>query len=237
MHRIFQRRHRLPCASLSRDACALAIALLIVCEAVSQNSVPWQLPSSSPQSSSGVTSPVHDTVAATGDSRIESYPISASTREVLLAWQRQSTGRNDIRVAIDDRSSQALVYAPAAVHEQIRRELFHPQAALPQRGSAVGGDSNGVFPNAPPATKLASIPPLPAAQLQLRYLPAAELHARIERLLARPLPITTDASGQWQGFVVEAEPGVAVTMNLHSQANIVRLDGPPAQVVAWRSVV
>jgi type II secretion system protein D len=68
-------------------------------------------------------------------------------------------------------------------------------------------------------------------------LPSAELHQRLERLLSRQLPISVDASGEWHGFAVEASPGVGVTMSVNSRTGQVRIDGPPLQVAAWRSVI
>jgi len=36
--------------------------------------------------------------------------------------------------------------------------------------------------------------------LQLKQLPAGEVHQRLEGLLSRQLPATVDASGEWQSF-------------------------------------
>ena len=63
------------------------------------------------------------------------------------------------------------------------------------------------------------------------------MHQRLQRLLSRELPVSVDASGDWQSFVVEASPGVGVTMNVNGRTGEVRIDGPPQQVAAWRSVV
>ena len=51
------------------------------------------------------------------------------------------------------------------------------------------------------------------------------------------MPATVDASGEWQSFQVETSPGAGVAMSVNSRAGQVRLDGPPAQVAAWRSVI
>jgi type II secretory pathway component GspD/PulD (secretin) len=65
----------------------------------------------------------------------------------------------------------------------------------------------------------------------------AELHPRMEGLLARPLPTSVDASGEWQGFAVDASPGAVVTINVNLRTGQVHIDGPPQQIAAWRSVV
>ena len=64
------------------------------------------------------------------EQQLESYALTPATRDVLLAWQRYAGQRNDLRVAIDERTSQALVLAPPALHTQLRTELT--QARPPQ---------------------------------------------------------------------------------------------------------
>src|SRR5262249_8142741 len=126
----------------------------------------------------------------------------------------------DIRVAIDERTSQALVFAPPAVQAQIQQELAAKNA---------------------PAAAAAPNAGLPAANspalIQLNQLQAGDVHQRIEGLLSRQLPATVDASGEWQSFRVETATGVGVAMNVNLRLRQVRIDGPPAQVAAWRSVV
>jgi type II secretion system protein D len=150
------------------------------------------------------------------DSKVEAYPLTAATRDVLTAWQQKSAGRSDIRVAIDERTSQSLVFAPPAVHAQIQQAL---------------AASNPVLTDPKPAPTASSV------QLQLTQIPAAELHARFEGLLSRQLPVTVDALGEWQSFPVEAAPGVLATVSVNLRSRQVRIDGAPAQVAAWKSVV
>ncbi len=166
--------------------------------------------------------PLSTTAAA--DSKVEAYPLNAATRDVLTAWQQRVAGRTDIRVAIDERTAQALVFAPPAVQAQIQQEL----AAK----SAMAAPS---VPAAAPQVGLAA--PGGAALFQLRQLPASDVHTRLEALLSHPLPATFDASGEWQTFRAEASPGVGATVSVNSHLNQVRIDGPPAQVAAWRSVI
>ena len=40
------------------------------------------------------------------EQKLESYALTPATRDVLLAWQRYAGQRNDLRVAIDERTSQ-----------------------------------------------------------------------------------------------------------------------------------
>lgn len=159
---------------------------------------------------------------ATTDPKVEAYPLNASTREVLTTWQQQSAGRADIRVAIDERTAQALVFAPQSVHSQIQQQLAAQAPAA-------------VAPVTAPAIGLAV--PGGAVLFPLRQIPAVEVHTRLERLLGHPLPATVDASGEWQTFPVEASAGASVTLSVNIRSSQVRLDGSPAQVAAWRSVI
>ncbi len=153
-----------------------------------------------------------------GESKVEAYPLTAATREVLTAWQQRAAGRTDMRVAIDERTSQALVFAPPSVQAQIQQELAAKNTVVATPNAAIAAPSG-------------------PAQFQLRQLPAGEVHSRLEGLLSHPLPMTVDASGEWQIFQVEMSPGVGVTMNVNARSGQVRIDGPPAQVAAWRSVI
>lgn len=165
-------------------------------------------PTSTDQTSGGSTS----------QQQLESYPVTPATRDVLLAWQRRAAERTDLRVAIDERTSQALVLAPPALHTQLRTELN--QARPP--AVAEGG---------------AAPQPLPASPLQLHRLGADELRQRLERLVSRPLPASWDASGQWQSFTLEEAPGAAVTVSIHHDSGQVRLHGSPSSTAAWRKVI
>src|SRR5712672_1021201 len=56
--------------------------------------------------------------AGTADSKVEAYPLTAANRDVLTAWQQRAAGRTDMRVAIDERTLQAPVFAPPSVQAQ-----------------------------------------------------------------------------------------------------------------------
>ena len=68
-------------------------------------------------------------VAATApQQQLEAYALTPASRDVLAALQSQAAGRSDVRVAIDQRTSQALVLAPATIHAQLRTQLAQPTA-------------------------------------------------------------------------------------------------------------
>jgi type II secretion system protein D len=212
-HRASRRLPRLVCAGVLVAGCWLG----------SIASGQLQLPPETGNTASGASTP-------SADSTIESYPLNATSRGVLTAWQQQAAGRNDVRVAIDERSGQALVFAPPAIHAELRRQLAQQQNAPAAAAQA-------------PPTSSRQVPSITApaqpgtVMLQLRNVAAADLRPRLEQLLTRQLPATVDATGDWQSFTVEASPGAGVTMNVHTRTGQLRLDGAPPQVAAWRSVV
>ena len=181
---------------------------------------------------------------ATAESKVEAYRLNTATRDVLTVWQLKSSGRSDIRVALDEQASQALVFAPPAVHAEIQKQLSANRPVAPRRSPSCASRSMAsqfaplVQSNQPtqaPTVGLAV--PGNAVLFQLRQMPGAEVHSKLENLLSRQLPATVDASGEWQSFPVEATPGTRVVMSVNIRANQLRLDGPPAQVAAWRSVI
>ncbi|MCC7475234.1 MAG: hypothetical protein IT425_07550 [Pirellulales bacterium] len=177
------------------------------------------------------------TAAEANDARVEAYALNAATRGILTKWQQQTAGRTDVRVAIDDRTSQALVFAPPAVHGQIQQELAAQVPAFALQAPTAGGAGATTNPPAAASPPVGLAVPGNAVLFPLRQLQAAEVRAKLEGLLSRSLPATVDASGEWQSFAVEAAPGAAVTMSLNLRSNQMRLDGAPTQVAAWRSVI
>ena len=135
-----------------------------------------------------------------------------------------------MRVAIDERTGQALVLAPPAVQEQIRSELAPGQPPAASSTTA----------NAAPAAAAPAVPaakPSSDAFVRLQYVKPNELKDRLERLLARPLAAGHDASGQWQSFKLEVAAGAAVTAAVNLTTGEVRLDGPANLTSAWRQVI
>ena len=80
-------------------------------------------------------------------------------------------------------------------------------------------------------------PPAASGPLQLRSLRADDLRVRLERLLSRPLPASTDTSGQWQTFEIEAVPGAGVTVTVNPTTGELHLSGPANRTAAWRQVI
>lgn len=162
--------------------------------------------------------------------QLEAYVLTPASQQILAALDRQAAGRPDIRVAVDQRTSQILVLAPDSIHAQIREKLA--QAASPP--PPTGDDTQSVLRRPPQPV------PLPSTQpntMRLQNLQADDLRTRLERLLSRPLPATTDASGQWQTFAIEAVPGASVGVTVNPATGELRLSGAADQIAAWQKVI
>ena len=73
--------------------------------------------------------------------------------------------------------------------------------------------------------------------MQLHNLRADDLRVRLERLLGRPLAASTDNSGQWQTFEIEATPGAGVKVTVNPTTGQLHLSGPPNRTAAWQQVI
>lgn len=170
--------------------------------------------------------------------QLEAYPLTPITRSVISAIQQRASQEPGIRVAIDERTSQALILAPTEVQDQLRAQISQAGqvAAVPTPGSVSGG---GQFSQiAAPANPNATTAPIASqAALRLRHLRADELRVRLEKLLSRPLPASGDSSGQWQTFSVEAAPGAEVSVTVNPLTGDVHLTGPPNRTGAWQTVI
>lgn len=175
--------------------------------------------------------------------QLETYPLTPASQTILAALEKQAAGRPDIRIAVDQRSSQVLVLAPNSIHSQIREKIAQAAAPLtppPAPGvvqvQALARPEMQSFAAPPPSAAQPSQPVPTNGPLRLQNLRADDLRVRLERLLARPLPASTDTSGQWQTFEIEAVPGAAVIVTVNPTTGELHLSGPPHRTSAWRQV-
>lgn len=76
-----------------------------------------------------------------------------------------------------------------------------------------------------------------SATLQLRAVTPEQLHARLRTAFDRPLPVLSEPGDVWLRFSIElpGEPPLLAAIN--RQTGEVRLDGQPAQLAAWRTII
>ncbi len=177
--------------------------------------------------------------------QLEAYPLTPASQTILGALEKQAAGRPDVRVAVDERTSQVLVLAPDSIHAQIREKLL--QAAGMQTSQAapvrlpsqpLAASVTGSAQPQPNASQQSAYQPgVVNEPLKLRNMQADDLRVRLERLLARPLPASSDSSGQWQTFVIEAVAGAGVMATVNPTTGELHLSGPADRTNAWRQVI
>jgi type II secretory pathway component GspD/PulD (secretin) len=177
--------------------------------------------------------------------QLESYPLTPATRDALERlqnqWRFNPASAGELRVALDERTGQALVLAPQTAHQQIRTQLaqagpgpqFDPRSQNLNGGSAENNPQSAIrIPQSNQHQPTATDP-----RLQLRNLTTDELHGRLEKLLSRPLAVSTDNTGGWHSFVLEAAAGTGVTVSMNPATGELHLAGPAASTSAWRTVI
>ena len=168
--------------------------------------------------------------------QLEAYALTPASQIILTALEKQAAGRPDIRVAVDERSSQVLVLAPDTVHTQIREKLA--QAATPQAApqpAAVPMPQSNDADESNQFSAASAAPEYPAAAAES----AGRRFAGAARAAARdgPCRASTDSSGQWQTFEIEAVPGAGVTATVNPTTGQLHLSGPANRTSAWQQVI
>jgi len=163
--------------------------------------------------------PVAGSAKNSGAPYVQSYRVLAEHEPIVDQLLKRFAGESQFRQIRDRPTSQWVVVAPAAIHTQIA-QLLTPVEGRAKPQAAVKGSLQAK-----------------RGTLRLRSLNAQTLHARLEKVLGRRLPIQQDATGQWQGFIVDQQGRRAVTIWANKQTGEAQISGLPKQVSSWRQVV
>ncbi len=175
---------------------------------------------------------------------LNAYPVPASAAAQAERWAAKFPPQTGQRVAYDARTGQLLVMGNEALHRFVAETLTkaaEPQAKPAQ--SAVTGVDQEILPL--PATRLAT-PPVATpprvvtssgARLTLANISGADLHRRLEQVLAKPLPLTTDSQRGVLRFIAELVPGQGVIVEIQPAGRAVSLTGSENQIAAWTRVI
>jgi len=150
---------------------------------------------------------------------VQSYRVLPKHEPIVNRLIEQFANENLFRQILDRPTSQWVVVAPAKIHEQIAKQL-----------TASDGQAK---PQATPKNFLKT----DNEKFRLRSLNAQTLHARLEKVLGRRLPIQQDATGEWHGFHVDQQGGREVTIWTNRQTGEAQISGLPSQISSWRQVV
>jgi len=198
-----------------------------------------------------VTKPVAEPV-------LKSYPFATGdVTQITAAWQAQTAGQKNVKIAADARTRQVIVIAPPEVHAVLERQAAAPgvtQPILPTPTSAPAQATATVsFPasakNAPAkadvqpnlgltAMKTAATGTAVKNTLTLKHCRWQQVEEGVKRLYGRNLPKATIALGDNRALLVfDAGEGHKLTIEADPQTNQVTLQGPQPYVVGWSRII
>jgi len=195
---------------------------------------------------------------------VRSYQIPPAQRAYVDQLANHLSATPGFRGVYDSRSGHWVVVAPADIHRQIAAQ-FTPMdlpAARPKAPAETTRPSTNQVPVVPlppvaqprtatgsasqtigtsgverqPTNNQTAIPPS-KVKLQLCQLTARSLHARLEKVLERPLPTQRDRTEQWVRFVVDGGDGTPVEFVVHQQNGELLLKGRWRNVQSWKQIV
>ncbi len=159
---------------------------------------------------------------------VRSYRVLPEHEPIFNQLLKQLATERPFRQIYDRPTSQWVVVAPARVHALIAKQLA-PIGEQTEEQTELG--------KVPKAAANALTDQAPGEKFRLQSLNAQTLHARLEKILGRRLPIQQDATGLWLGFNVDQQGRQAVTVWANQQTGEAQISGTPNQQRSWRQVV
>lgn len=186
---------------------------------------------------------------------------SADAEKWNQTFKRLFAGRRDAHFAADTRTSQLVVHAPVDVHAEVARQMGlapnHDQDEPPV--ARQGGLANTPWPNpgaqqaAPSLTQVrpeelrenhqqaqssqAADANATSATWNLRTMDGPSLHASLENLLQRPLPVQGSQNNVTSQFTLEIRNGSRVEVSIDNGRRRITLAGTAPAVDSWRRVI
>jgi len=157
---------------------------------------------------------------------VRSYSVKGENEKLVQQFVKHFGSEKQFRQIFDRPTAQWVVVAPKRIHDLIAQQL----PVIDQQAQA-STETPAVAPRNLPQAKVKS------QQLQLRTLTGQSLHARLEKVLNRRLPIQQDATGQWFGFNVDKESGRPVSIWANKQTGQTQISGTDGQIRSWRQVI
>lgn len=147
-----------------------------------------------------------------GEPVLQAYAVPPGAEDQARAWADAFRGAAGERAAWDERTGQLIVFASPRVHQQVGPMLRGAAEAAAGAASATEG-------------------------LRLLSLSPNELHARLEKLVSKPIAATWDAQQRWLSLPVELGGGPGVRVRVDARDGVVKIEGEPAAAAAWRKVI
>lgn len=148
---------------------------------------------------------------------LEVYPCRAGEARVIGARLQQQFAQDpNVRIVVDERTSQILVRAPPQVHAQIATRLsqMRVEPTRPRAGS----------PGPAPAQ------PVRAREVQLQYVSAAQIESALTGILGDRLRSAPGVTSAIRSYRLALPGGRQIDLGIHHQTNLVTVQGAGAAV-------
>ncbi|HTQ38122.1 MAG TPA: secretin N-terminal domain-containing protein [Pirellulales bacterium] len=194
---------------------SLAFLAILLCGRRSHGQAP-----APPLQTSGATNPGR----SDQDEVVRAYTVvpPATLEQVCQQLTKRFPASTGVRISPDERTSQILVVAPAAIQEQVGALL---QGDPPATDAAPKTEQTA--PNA--TTRGPKVVPL-------SHLGWREFEASLNGIFGKPLPVTLEHGGDWARYVLETRGG-RVDLIVDRKAGQVALEGPVKLADAWARIV
>ncbi|HEY2826421.1 MAG TPA: secretin N-terminal domain-containing protein, partial [Pirellulales bacterium] len=194
---------------------AVAITAVLPC---AQNALAQVVPPSA-VASPGAAVPTRQ------DQVVRAYAVApANLDQVAQQISARFPASMGVRISPDTRTSQILVVAPPAVHQQIAalmQTINNPVSdKLPESQPTIAQNAAGRGPRVVP----------------LAHLGWREFEAALSNIFGKPLPVTVEHGGDWARYVLETRGG-RINLIVDRKAGQVALEGPVKLADAWAQIV
>ena len=160
---------------------------------------------------------------------LETRTYGLNQLQVEAARQKLVSALGDsasqVQINANQQANQLEISAPENIHRFVSQLLAQIDPAAP----------NDLTPPTSPRNTASQLPA--KVNLQLRTLTADSLHARLQKVLKRPLPTNQDPSGSWLGFNIDQVSGEPLTIWASNSERMAQLSGPQSLVDSWRTVI
>lgn len=165
---------------------------------------------------------------------LKSYSLPAGGGEAIAnALTAQFPPETGARISFDTRTSQLLVFALPAVHEQIAVQVAGtPTASAPATLQPIPA----VNPTATPGASNSQAKTRGPKVVPLTRLSPEDFEQALAKIFGRPLPVRVERDGQWARYTLDTRGG-RVSMIVDRSAKQVALEGPVKLADAWAQVV
>ena len=163
-------------------------------------------------------------------------------RQRTATLREQFKGRNDVRIAADERTRQIIIHAPSKVHDQIANWFQRTSSAAPSNPPRV--QQNALPPTMRNAADAQAVPErspvnrqiVNSNPLQLQHIDWRKLLQGMRGIQGISAAISSPRDGELQ-MTLPSESGVATSLQIDQQNQVVQIRGDQDATQEWTRVI